>query len=162
MRIFEKIFEEFNKAKIKYLVVGGVAVNLYGYARFTGDLDILLLLEKENLEKMDKIMKKLNYCERLPVKIMSLQDHVQVKRWLKEKGMTAYSFSPPPYNPLMIDILTEESLRFEKVYRKKVIKKVDGVSIPVIGIDDLIRMKKKAGRDEDLLDLKKLLKLKGL
>ncbi len=62
MRIFEKIFKEFNKTKIKYLVVGGVAVNLYGYARFTGDLDILLLLDKKNLEKMDKIMKKLNYC----------------------------------------------------------------------------------------------------
>ena len=93
---------------------------------------------------------------------MALQDHEQVRKWLKEKNMTAYSFSPPPYNPLMIDVLMEESLRFEKVYGKKVVKKNNGINIPVIGIDDLIRMKKKAGRAEDLLDLKKLLKLKGL
>jgi DNA polymerase II small subunit/DNA polymerase delta subunit B len=38
---FEKIFRSLNKAKVRYLVVGGVAVNIYGYPRFTGDLDIL-------------------------------------------------------------------------------------------------------------------------
>ena len=44
MNLFEKVFRELNKTRVKYLVVGGVAVNLYGYLRFTGDLDLLLLL----------------------------------------------------------------------------------------------------------------------
>lgn len=51
MKVFEKVFRELNRTKVKYLVVGGVAVNLYGYLRFTGDLDVLLLLEEKNLKK---------------------------------------------------------------------------------------------------------------
>src|SRR5687768_16540787 len=35
---YRDIFEAMNKAGIRYLVVGGVAVNLHGYSRFTGDL----------------------------------------------------------------------------------------------------------------------------
>lgn len=49
MNLFEKVFRELNKAKVKYLVVGGVAVNLYGYLRFTGDLDLLILLNEEKI-----------------------------------------------------------------------------------------------------------------
>lgn len=48
MTVFEKVFRELNKTNVKYLVIGGVAVNLHGYVRFTGDLDLLLLLSKEN------------------------------------------------------------------------------------------------------------------
>ena len=51
MNIYAEIFKAFNNAKIEYLIVGGVAVNLYGYNRFTGDIDILLALDKINLEK---------------------------------------------------------------------------------------------------------------
>ena len=162
MNLFEKVFKALNKARIKYLVVGGVAVNLHGYMRFTGDLDILLLLEEKNLEKMSKVMKKLNYLERLPVSIMELRDKKQVKKWLKEKGMKAYSFIPAKDNPLIIDIIMEESLKFDKIVKDKKLKKISGVSIPVVSIDELIKMKKKAGRPQDVMDLEALIQLKGL
>ncbi|MCD6109135.1 hypothetical protein J7J83_00010 [bacterium] len=162
MNIFEKIFKEFNSAKIKYLVVGGVAVNLHGYVRFTGDLDILLLLEEKNLEKVDTVMHKLGYSERLPVSIMSLKDEKQVKAWLKEKNMLAFSFTPPKNNPLQVDIVIEESLRFDKIVKDKVTKRIDNVSIPVVSIDQLIKMKRKADRQQDITDLEALIKLKKL
>lgn len=162
MNLFEKIFRELNKARIKYLVVGGVAVNLHGYVRFTGDLDVLLLLDDQNLKKMDKVMKKLKYSERLPVSIMELQDHKQVKNWLKEKGMKAFSFNPPKDNPLQLDIVIEESLKFDEIFPKRITKKISNVSIPVISIQDLIKMKKKSGRQQDLVDLENLIKLKNL
>ena len=47
----ERILRELGRNKIKYLIVGGVAVNLHGYDRVTGDLDILLQLEDANLKK---------------------------------------------------------------------------------------------------------------
>ena len=140
---FEKIFRSLNKAKIRYLVVGGVAVNIYGYPRFTGDLDILLLLEKDNLEKMENVMDELGYKTRLPVDIKELQDHKQVKKWLKEKNMTAFVFFPSGENFLMIDVLVEDSLKFQEAEENKVIKKFDDVKIPVIAIDKLIKMKKR-------------------
>lgn len=162
MNLFKKIFRALNKAKIKYLVVGGVAVNLHGYIRFTGDLDILLLLEDQNLKKMYKVMKKLKYSERLPVSILELKDRKQVKKWLKEKGMQAFSFNPPKDNPLQLDIVIEESLKFDKIFPKRITKRISDVSIPVISIQDLIKMKKKTNRWQDLIDIENLIKLKNL
>lgn len=162
MNLFERVFKELNKEKIKYLVVGGVAVNLHGYMRFTGDLDLLLLLEEDNLKKVDKVMRKMGYSERLPVSVMALQDKKQVKEWLKEKNLLAYSFMPPKDSPLQIDIIIEESLKFEKMASNRVLKRIDSVSIPVVSIEDLIKMKRKANRQKDLMDLEALINLKKL
>lgn len=162
MNVFERIFRALNKRKVKYLVVGGVAVNLYGYLRFTGDLDLLVLLEEGNLNKIDEVMKELGYGERLPVSVLELKDTKQVKNWLKEKNMKAFSFHPPKNNPLQIDIIIEESLKFKTIYPKKVIKKISDVSIPVVSIEDLVKMKKRANRDKDLLDLEALIQLYDL
>ena len=145
MNYFEQVFKSLNKEKIKYIVVGGVAVNLHGYLRFTGDLDILLLLEEENLKKMDKLMQKLGYSERL-----------------EEKNMKAYSFMPPKENPLQIDIINEESLKYKKIVENKITKRIDNTSIPVISIDDLIKMKRKSDRQQDFMDLEALINLKKL
>lgn len=156
MNLFEKVFKELNKAKVEYLVIGGVAVNLYGYIRFTGDLDLLLLLNKFNLTKMDKVMKKMKYSERLPVSIFDLSNTKKVKHWLKEKNMKAYTFNPPPGNLLQIDIVMEDSLKFASYARRKKVKEMGKLKIPVAALNDIIKMKKRAKRDKDMLDLKVL------
>lgn len=156
MNLFEKVFRELNKAKVEYLVIGGVAVNLYGFIRTTGDLDLLLLLNKKNLSKMDRVMKKLKYSERLPVSIFDLSNTKKVKQWLKEKNMKAYTFNPPPGNLLQIDIVMEDSLKFASYARKKEIREMEELRIPVVALHDLIKMKKRAKRDKDMLDLKLL------
>lgn len=144
------------------MVVGGVAVNLHGYIRFTGDLDILLLLEENNVKKLEKVMKKLKYFPRLPVSVISLGNQKQVKKWLKEKNLKAFTFMPPKNNPLEIDIIVEESLKFATIAKRKVIKTMEGVKIPVVSVGDLLKMKKRANRENDIRDIEALLKLKGL
>lgn len=156
MNLFEKVFRALNKAHVKYLVVGGVAVNLYGYIRFTGDLDLLLLLNEKNLKKIDEVMKKLKYSERLPVSVLSLSNQKQVKKWLKEKNMKAYTFNPPRNNLLQIDIIIEDSLKFASYNKKRTIKSMGTLKIPVVALEDIIKMKKRAKRDKDMLDLKVL------
>lgn len=156
MNLFEKVFDALNRASVKYLVVGGAAVNLHGYLRFTADLDLLLLLTKQNLEKMDRVMKKLGYTERLPVSVMDLSNRKQVEKWIKEKNLRAYSFVPPKDNPLQIDVVIEESLRFNDYYRKKVLKTEGDIHIPLIALRNLLEMKRKAKREKDMLDLKVL------
>lgn len=162
MNPYRKVFFELQKSGVTYLVVGGVAVNLYGYSRFTGDIDILLTLDSANLSKMEKVMKRLGYVERLPVRLHELKDKKMVKKWLKEKGMTAYTFISAKKPQLDIDILAGYSLDFKKFYKKRTIMKVWGIRLPVISFNDLIVMKKKAGREQDLLDLKALIELKSL
>lgn len=162
MNLFEQIFRGLNKAKVKYLVVGGVAVNLHGFVRFTGDLDIVILLEEKNLEKIAKAMKELGYKEKLPMSVQDLQDLKLLRSWLKEKNLRAFSFFPPKDNPLQVDIIIEESLEFEELIDQKVIKKISNVSIPVISLDGLLKMKKKADRPQDKIDLEALRKIKKL
>jgi len=162
MNIYAEIFKAFNGAKIEYLIVGGVAVNLYGYNRFTGDIDILLALDKNNLEKMEKLMHKLGYSPRLPVEIHELQDTAKLKGWIKEKGLKAYTFINNKRPQLDIDILVEESLVFEKQFKKRTKIKVWDMQLPVISLGNLISMKKKTNRQKDIDDVKALLELKNL
>ena len=162
MNPYKKIFSELQKSGVKYLVVGGVAVNLYGYSRLTGDIDILLMLNPVNLLKMERIMKHLGYVERLPVKLYELRNKNRVKKWLKEKGMTAYTFISSKKPQLDIDILAGHSLDFNKYYKKRTVIEAWGIRLPIIACNDLMVMKKKAGREKDLLDLKALLELKSL
>lgn len=160
--VFYKIFSAFNRCKLQYLVVGGVAVNLHGYPRFTGDLDILVLLDDKNIEKLDAVMKKMKYSERLPIPVTILKDNKKVEQLLKEKGMMAYTFNPPRESLLQVDVIIDESLKFRDIWKRKVVKKIDKFSIPIVSIEDLIKMKKKANRNQDITDINVLSKLKSL
>ena len=48
---FEKIFKALNENNVKYLVIGGAAVNLHGYVRVTHDLDLFIALNESNIKK---------------------------------------------------------------------------------------------------------------
>ena len=58
MIIYEDILREFRKQKVKYVLVGGIAVNLLGFLRTTSDLDILVEMSDENLANVVRILKK--------------------------------------------------------------------------------------------------------
>ncbi len=162
MNLYKKIFKELEEAKINYLIVGGVAVNLYGYARFTGDIDILLALNPVNLAKMDKLMRKLDYVERIPVNIKELGNKAKLDEFVKKKGLKAYTYISNTQPQLDIDIIVKESSHFKDYDKKKTIIKVWDMELPVVSIDDLIKMKKATKRNKDMLDLEALLKLKKL
>ncbi len=46
MELFKELFASLNRARVKYMVAGGIAVNLYGIERATDDIDIVVELEK--------------------------------------------------------------------------------------------------------------------
>lgn len=162
MNLYKEVFVKLDREGIKYLVVGGVAVNLYGYSRFTGDIDIVLALDKNNLEKLDKLMHKLGYVERQPISVKDLGDEKKLENFVKQKGMKAFTFVSSAKPQLDIDIIVEESLKFSEFYKEKTIIKVWDIELPVVNIDDLIEMKRGTNRSKDRLDLEALLKLKEL
>lgn len=55
--LYQKIIDRMNADGVEYLVVGGIAVNLYGFVRATMDLDLLVLLDGENTARLIKIIK---------------------------------------------------------------------------------------------------------
>ncbi len=155
-----QILLKLNEAGIRYLVVGGVAVNLLGRRRFTGDIDLVLALNSDNLERMTSLMHELDYVERLPVPLSSLADSQKVQTWIKEKGMTAYSFLSNSPSHVNIDILAAASLDFETYENRKVTVDLEGgMKIPVVALQDLIAMKREADRPIDRQDIEMLLDL---
>jgi len=74
--IFERIFRSFEDEKLEYVVIGGIAVNLHGYNRLTGDLDIIIALNDENINRFISVVNALGLNPRLPVK---LQDSTRVR-----------------------------------------------------------------------------------
>lgn len=162
MNVYQDIFHALNAADIRYLVVGGVAVNLHGYSRFTGDVDILLALDAPNVDHLAALMARRGYVQRLPVDVRRLSDREQVRAWMTVKGMTAFTFIDPKLPQLSLDILTADSLDFDAFDGRKVIIEAGEVPIPVVSIDDLIDMKMKVNRQKDAEDIAALLALKDI
>lgn len=162
MNMFVDIFAALNKARIKYLVVGGVAVNLYGFIRYTGDIDILLELDEKNLLKMDKLMEEMGYIARIPVQIQELRDIKKLQQWIEEKGMKAYTYLNNKRMSPDIDILVEDSMKFKKHSKEKKVMRAWNIHVPVISYEYLIKMKERANREDDRRDLRALMAIKNM
>ena|SRR3989338_1077831 len=159
---YEFILRKLSESKIKYLVIGGVAVNLHGYTRATNDLDIMLSFDKENVEKFSKLAKELGFKPKIPVDIIELADPNKREHWKKERNMKVFSIYNAENEFEVIDIMIQDYIDFETAYKNKKIMLDEGISIPVISISDLIKLKEIATqeRDRDLTDLKILRKFK--
>jgi predicted nucleotidyltransferase len=161
MIIYEEILKEFQKEKVEYVLVGGIAVNLLGSMRSTADLDILVEMSDDNLKKIVKIMKKNGYRVKQPVDPMKIADKKTREDWIQNKNMKAFNFYKED-ELKEVDIILESPVSFEEAKKNLASVKVNGLSLPVISLDNLIKMKKKAGRTIDQLDIKELKKIKQL
>ncbi|MHA1298486.1 MAG: DUF6036 family nucleotidyltransferase [Candidatus Helarchaeota archaeon] len=157
---YYEIFENFYQKQIKYLIIGGMAINLYGVPRVTQDLDIIISMDKDNVLKMNQALKELKYKPRLPVNPDDLAHPEVVKDWIENKNLKAFSFFHIKENYKVIDIILAHQFNFNEVYQNKTIKKVGSIEIYLISIDDLILMKQSVKRAQDLSDIEMLKKLK--
>ncbi|MCD6093460.1 MAG: hypothetical protein J7J51_01540 [Candidatus Omnitrophica bacterium] len=161
MFFYEEVLKAFQKQKVKYVIVGGFAVNLLGPMRTTADLDILVEMSDDNLGKIVKILKKQNYRIRQPIDPIKIADEKNRKDWIKNKHMKAFNFYKE--NELKeVDIVIESPVSFEEARKDVIWIKVDDLRLPVISINKLIKMKKKTGRAVDKLDIEELKKIKKL
>lgn len=155
---FEKIFKALNENAVKYLVIGGAAVNLHGYVRVTHDLDLFISLDESNIKKFAKAMKVLNFKPRVPVEIEELGDSKKRKKWAEEKNMKVFSLVDIDTDDI-IDIMIMDYLQFDESYKEKKVVKIKDIEVPLASIKDIIKLKELAGRPKDIIDLKVLLEI---
>jgi len=153
MKIFKKLFSSLNQVTIRYMVAGGIAVNLYGIERATADLDLVLKLEKENLLKFIKVVEKLRLRPKIPAKLSDFVDPKKRELWIKEKGMKVFSLYDPKNPFFLIDIFTEIPFDFDEVYRQRNRIRFENIVIPVVPIKKLIAMKEESDRPQDRADV---------
>jgi hypothetical protein len=153
MQLFKKLFSSLNKATIKYMVAGGIAVNLYGIERATADLDIALELEEGNLLKFINVAEKLGLRPKIPVKLGDFIDPEKRRSWRMDKGMLVFSLYDPKNPFFLIDIFTEIPFDFDAIYKQRKKVKFENIFIPVVPIKELIAMKEKSDRPQDRADV---------
>jgi predicted nucleotidyltransferase len=160
--IYEDVFKTLYEEGVRYLIVGGMAVNFYGYARMTVDLDIMVDLDEENLKKLIKAMERLNYQPRAPVKPIEFTSSKKREEWVKEKGAIVFTFIDLKDPIKHIDIFLKNPMDFEKVYQSRNTIQMKDVPMSLPSIDDLIEMKGLSGRPRDLEDIHHLKKIKEI
>jgi len=161
MEIFKKLFSSLNKESLKYMVAGGIAVNLYGIERATADIDLILKLDKENISKFIDVAKKLGLKPKIPVRLEDLVNPEKRREWIESKGMKVFSLFDSKNPFFLLDVFVEIPFDFDEVYRKRSKIRFEDIVIPVVPIEGLIRMKEKTDRPQDKADvfyLNKILK----
>jgi len=158
---FERIFAALQVAGVRYLTVGGVAVVLHGHPRFTADLDLILSFEQANLLAALGALEALGYRPRAPVPATDFADPKMRRKWVQDKGVTVFSMWSSELPATEIDLFVEEPLPFEEAFARAIIATLDegDVSITVASIPDLIFLKERAGRPQDLADIDALRKI---
>lgn len=159
MYYFE-ILEGLYKSKVRYLIAGGLAVNLYGVPRVTQDIDIIIAMDRENVLKITSLLKELSYVPRLPVSPDDLTNPDKVKDWIENKNLKAFSFYHKNENYKVIDIVLVHPLDFEKSFKNRTVKRAKDIDIYLASIDDVIKMKEFSGRSQDLSDIEMLNKVR--
>lgn len=161
MIFYEEILKAFQKQKVKYIIVGGIAVNLLGSMRGTADLDILVEMSDDNLRKIVKIMRSCGYRVKQSVDPLKIADKKIREDWIKNKNMKAFNFYKED-ELKEVDIIIESPVSFEEAGDDPIRIKIGNLILPVISINNLIKMKKVTGRTVDKLDVKELRKIKKL
>jgi predicted nucleotidyltransferase len=154
----QQIVSALNHANVRYVVAGGLAVIAYGYLRLTMDVDLVIDLERENLLRALNALEMIGYKPRLPVTKEAFADARTRENWVSNKNMMVFPlWKPSDTNGIVIDIFAKCPFNFADEYAKAKWMEIEGgLRIPFIDLDCLLRMKAKAARPKDLLDIEYL------
>ena len=130
--------------QVRFLIVGGHAVSVHGHPRYTEDLDIFVEMSESNADRI----------------LQALESFFGA-----DVGFKKESFTKPDKVvmigeiPHRVDLLTTiAGVSFEEAYPRRKDLPFDKISVPFIGIEDLLKNKKAAGRPKDLGDFGELMR----
>ncbi len=133
---------------VKYLTIGGLAVNIYGYGRNTGDIDIYIEDTTENRTNL-----------RSALRSMGLGDYENIQTMQFVPGWTDIPLNFGFRLDLMTSVKGLENKSFSELLNNATIVDIENTKVYFIDYDNLILSKKAANRPKDLLDIEELEKV---
>jgi len=149
------------KSEVDFVLVGGLAVALRGYARFTVDVDVVLAMDAANLRKFIAAAKQAGLHPSIPVPMESLAQSDLIEQWHREKGMLAFSLRTADTVPLVLDVLVKPVVPYAELRQQATLLDVGELPIAVASIEHLIAMKTGTGRSKDQIDIDELRKIQA-
>ena len=159
MKIAE-LLQSLAEEQVQYVLVGGLAVQLHGFLRSTFDIDLVLAMNDENINRFIVVAKRHGLVPMMPVSIDSLRNPNQIEQWYREKGMLAFALREPQIGGSAVDILVRPDVPFDKLMSNAVVGELFAIQVQIASIDDLLAMKRIANRPKDQLDIVALEKIK--
>jgi len=155
--IFDEEILNFWKAlqdnNVQYIMVGGYAINLHGYQRFTGDMDIWI---KDSLENRKALRKAFLSC--------NMGDYPMIEYMQFVPGWTEFHLNNDLRLDILIDMKGLEGYTFEECLSMASVADIENVHVPFLHINQLIENKKVVDRPKDKIDvtvLEQIRKLRG-
>ncbi len=142
MKEFLELFGSFG---VRYALVGGHAVNYYGYVRTTQDMDLLVLPTTENAKRVMDALSAFGF------------GGAGIPRELFERDKGAVHLGVEPNR---IDILTGlKGVDNATIFERAEAVEIDGVTVSIISLEDLLQVKRNSDRPRDLADADELAKI---
>jgi predicted nucleotidyltransferase len=145
------LLQRLTEAGVDFVVIGGVAVFFQGYARFTKDLDIVYATNAANLERLGDVLVALG------ARLRGIDEDVPFvpdARTLKRTTILTLDTSLGSID-LLVD--PDGADRYEPMRERADVVELDGVEFRIVSLDDLLSMKRAAGRPQDIADVDALL-----
>ncbi len=143
----ENITKALHDHNVTFAVVGGYAVALHGAVRGTVDLDLVLEWNRNNLDKAVQTLQHLGFKSHLPLDTHTVFE--QRESLIRDKNLIAWNF----YNPHNLAEQVDLIINFDLTTRTVTNIPIGTTNIPVLNKHDLINMKEKSGRPQDLADI---------
>ena len=162
MSPFVSVFRLLNDADVRYIVVGGIATVLHGYVRTTADIDLIIDLHTEEAEKAIRALSGFGFAPQAPVNPLAFADAGQRNRWIEEKNMTVFSLAHRDKPGLTVDLFARHPIPFDALWSRSVLMDLGDTKVRVCALEDLIALKRLAGRQQDLADIEQLARIKAM
>jgi predicted nucleotidyltransferase len=145
-----RLLETLSRAGVDFVVIGGIAAVAHGSATLTRDLDICFAPDPANLETLGKVLVELN------ARLRGVEDDVTFTPDAATLRRIRVLTLDTPDGPL--DLLADPAgaPTYARLRRRAEPVDIGGVTVLVASLDDLIAMKRAAGRDKDLLAVEEL------
>ena len=153
MTALERICAALNQAGVRYAIVGGHAVALHGAVRGTVDIDVILAWSRKTLAAAEKALNEIGLVSRLPVSAMDIFNFR--KEYIENRNLVAWNFYNPDDLSEQVDIIITYDLKGKRTKRVA----LAGGTVQVLSLKDLIDMKRRSGRPQDIEDVTALEKL---
>jgi predicted nucleotidyltransferase len=147
-----EILEALARGGVEFVVVGGIAVQAHGYIRGTGDVDVVPRPSLLNLSRLAEVLADLE------AEVLRANAPVNVSdpQLLKRAPLVPLLTRSGRLDLINIEHLAGAPSSFDELRGRALVVNLDGIEIPVAGLDDLVRMKRAAGRPQDLADIASL------
>ncbi|HEY0143638.1 MAG TPA: hypothetical protein VGF48_22295 [Thermoanaerobaculia bacterium] len=154
--MFEELLASLDAAGVRFVVIGGVAVVIHGYARLTAAVDLVFDLTSDNVRRAVDTLTARGLQPMLPVNAADFADPEIRQRWIDHSNLQVFSMVDSKNPILTVALFPREPLPFEDLWTDATRVELGGRTIHIASLPHLIAMKRMSGRPQDLADIEKL------